>query len=221
MARPGRSAASPALVGRSAELELLVGSLVDPPAIAFVEGEAGIGKSRLVRECLQSPAVADLEVLMVTCPPMTEPFPLGPVVDGLRRLRPRLGELELSPLAGALRPLFPEWADRLPPAPDPSVVRPILSNGLGVLRNQHKIEEVVRKLLPLAESASAATDPALVGLMIAVAALRRKESRGGHFRADFPDKLPASESSTLTLSQALGAAREIAEAERPLRSALS
>lgn len=119
MARPGRSAASPALVGRSAELELLVGSLVDPPAIAFVEGEAGIGKSRLVRECLQSPAVADLEVLMVTCPPMTEPFPLGPVVDGLRRLRPRLGELELSPLAGALRPLFPEWADRLPPAPDP------------------------------------------------------------------------------------------------------
>ncbi|MFJ9392727.1 LuxR C-terminal-related transcriptional regulator [Nocardioides sp. NPDC101246] len=119
MARPGRLAAAPALVGRSAELELLVGSLADPPAIAFVEGEAGIGKSRLVRECLRSPDLADLDVLMVTCPPMIEPFPLGPVVDGLRRLRPRLGDLELSPLAGALRPLFPEWADRLPPALEP------------------------------------------------------------------------------------------------------
>ncbi len=27
-----------------------------------------------------------------------------------------------------------------------------------------------------------------VGLMIARAALRREESRGGHFRADFPDR---------------------------------
>ncbi|SDJ85136.1 AAA ATPase domain-containing protein [Nocardioides sp. YR527] len=119
MARPGRLAAAPALVGRSAELALLVGSLADPPTVAFIEGEAGIGKSRLVRECLQAPDLADRRVLMVTCPPMIEPFPLGPVVDGLRRLRPGLGDLELSPLAGALRPLFPEWAARLPPAPEP------------------------------------------------------------------------------------------------------
>ncbi|GAB3048343.1 LuxR family transcriptional regulator [Intrasporangium mesophilum] len=119
MARPERLAASPALVGRAAELELLVGALADPPAMAFVEGEAGIGKSRLLRECLRSPDLADLTVLMVTCPPTIEPFPLGPVVDGLRRLRPRLGDLEVSPLAGALRPLFPEWADQLPPALEP------------------------------------------------------------------------------------------------------
>ena len=33
----------------------------------------------------------------------------------------------------------------------------------------------------------AAADPALVGLMIAVAAWRREESRGGHYRSDFPD----------------------------------
>jgi L-aspartate oxidase len=109
----------------------------------------------------------------------------------------------------------------LPPAPDPSVVRPLLSSGLGVLRNRRVIERVIRKLLPLAEGVSAAADPALVGLMIAVAAFRREESRGAHFRTDFPDTLPAAQSSTLTLSQAFGAALEIAEAEPPLRSALS
>ena len=43
---------------------------------------------------------------------------------------------------------------------------------------------------PLASGHSAAADPALVGLMIAVAAWRREESRGGHFRSDFPDALP-------------------------------
>jgi L-aspartate oxidase len=109
----------------------------------------------------------------------------------------------------------------LPPAPDASVVRPLLSNGLGVLRDQPTIERVIRTLLPLAEGASAAADPALVGLMIAVAAIGRKESRGAHFRTDFPDKLPAAESSTFTLSQALGVAREIAEVEWLPRSALS
>jgi hypothetical protein len=49
------------------------------------------------------------------CPPLPEPFPLGPVVDGIRRLVAAEGALELSPLGGALRPLFPELADRLPP----------------------------------------------------------------------------------------------------------
>ena len=118
--------------------------------------------------------------------------------------------------AGTLR-----GAAALPPAPDPSAVRPLLSNGLGVLRDRQAIEVVIRSLLPLAKSASAAADPALVGLMIAVAAFRREESRGAHFRSDFPNTFPAAQSSTLTLSQALGAAQEIAEAEQPLRSALS
>ena len=119
MARPARLAASPALVGRATELEALVGCLAEPAGMALVEGEAGVGKSRLVRESLDSPELTDLTVLKVTCPPMIEPFPLGPVVEGLRRLRPRLVDLELTPLAGALRPLFPEWADRLPPALEP------------------------------------------------------------------------------------------------------
>jgi L-aspartate oxidase len=97
------------------------------------------------------------------------------------------------------------------PASDASVVRPILSQGLGVLRDRHGIERTIRGLYPIASGTSAASDPALVGLMIAVAAFRREESRGGHYRTDFPDTLPAALPSSLTLADAFATAREIVE----------
>jgi L-aspartate oxidase len=97
------------------------------------------------------------------------------------------------------------------PGSDASVVRPILSQGLGVLRDRHGIERAIRGLYPLASGNSAASDPALVGLMIAVAAFRREESRGGHYRTDFPDTLPAAVPSSLTLADAFAVARDIVE----------
>ena len=99
-------------------------------------------------------------------------------------------------------------ATRLPVA-DPSVVRPILSQGLGVLRDRHAIAHAIRGLYPLACGSGAASDPALVGLMIAVAAYMREESRGGHYRTDFPDALHSAVPSSLTLTDALAAAGEI------------
>jgi L-aspartate oxidase len=99
------------------------------------------------------------------------------------------------------------------PASDPSAVRPILSQGLGVLRERHGIEHAIRSLYPIANGRTAAADPALVGLMIAVAAWRREESRGGHFRSDFPDILPSAESPSISLAEALGTACEILETE--------
>jgi L-aspartate oxidase len=90
-------------------------------------------------------------------------------------------------------------------------VRPILSQGLGVLREQHGMERAIRGLYPLASGHSAAADPALVGLMIAVAAWPRQESRGGHFRNDFPDALPAAEPSFISLADALDTARNVVE----------
>jgi len=107
------------------------------------------------------------------------------------------------------------------PAPDPSIVRPMMSQGLGVLRDRNAIGRLVRSLAPIANGQGAASDPALVGLMIAVAAYRREESRGGHYRTDYPDTLSAATPSSICLSDALDAASEIVEAETlPLGSAL-
>lgn len=61
-------------------------------------------------------------------------------------------------------------------------IRAIMSEHLGVIRNTPGIETAIQELLPLAEK----SDMALVGLMIAVAAARRVESRGSHTRSDFP-----------------------------------
>jgi L-aspartate oxidase len=106
------------------------------------------------------------------------------------------------------------------PAPDPSIVRPILSQGLGVLRDRDAIGRAVRGLYPIARSRGAGSDPALVGLMIAVAAYRRDESRGGHYRTDFLETRASAVPSSMTLAGALDSAREIIESESlPLWSA--
>lgn len=108
-----------------------------------------------------------------------------------------------------------------PTAADPSAVRPILTQGLGVLRDRDGIARAIRGLAPLALSNSAAADPALIGLMIAVAAIRREESRGGHFRSDFPDTAPSAVPSSLTRAEALAAARDFVESVPTARSARS
>ncbi len=109
---------SPEFIGRKPELARLRGAFAKRPAMVLVEGEAGIGKSRLLREFLAS-SVTARHAVMVSCPPFRQPFTLGPIVDALRQVGDRIAGLRLSPLAGALRPLFPEWAGSLPPLPDP------------------------------------------------------------------------------------------------------
>lgn len=108
---------APAFVGRARELAVLERSLAGPPAVIAIEGEAGIGKTRLVQELL---AGARQPALVVGCPPFRQPHTLGPVADALRQRIYDVAALRLSPLAGALRPLFPEWAADLPPLPEPA-----------------------------------------------------------------------------------------------------
>jgi hypothetical protein len=55
------------------------------PALVIVEGESGIGKSRLVREALAVVATAGSQALVVACPPFREALTLGPVVDAVRQ----------------------------------------------------------------------------------------------------------------------------------------
>ena len=94
-------------------------------------------------------------------------------------------------------------------AADPSPVRKILSRAAGVLRDGDGLAAAAAELLPLALEHGAASDPACVALMIVIAALRRRESRGAHARTDFPSRAAHAQRSMLHLDEALAAAREI------------
>jgi DNA-binding CsgD family transcriptional regulator/tetratricopeptide (TPR) repeat protein len=107
-----------------------------PPAFAVIEGEAGIGKTRLVEELLGSPELRGRSRLLGACRQLGEPFPLDPVIEAVRdaSLAPR----RLPPVVGALRPLLPELAARLPQAPEP----------LGDRRaERHRLFRALRELL--------------------------------------------------------------------------
>lgn len=103
-----------------------------------------------------------------------------------------------------------------PPLPDPTAVRPILSRALGVTRDGPRLEEAARALLGLFRAGTAAADPAAVGLMIAVAALSREESRGAHWRDDFPQTDPVVRRSRRDLDTAIETARELSGNENAI-----
>ncbi|NOL40586.1 AAA family ATPase [Kribbella sandramycini] len=105
------------LVGRSEELQVLVSTVPRRSTVVMIEGEAGIGKTRLVDELLAHPELARLKILVGHCQPLREPFPYGAVIEALRGLvGTRLQTV--SPVAGALRPLLPELT-QLPEQPAP------------------------------------------------------------------------------------------------------
>ncbi|WP_297298454.1 L-aspartate oxidase [uncultured Methylovirgula sp.] len=93
---------------------------------------------------------------------------------------------------------------------EPQSVRPILSRTAGVLRAGAELRQAAAELYPLAHG----NDAALVGLMIVIAALRREESRGAHFRLDFAQKdaIPVSPRD-INLTQAFTAAQDLALAQ--------
>ncbi|MEU6744028.1 ATP-binding protein [Streptosporangium sandarakinum] len=110
--------ASPVLVGRTSELRILIEAMARPPAVVLVEGEAGIGKTRLVHAALDRLVSGDRPVLLGYCHQIREPFPYGPVVEALREVAGRLPAAEaLNPVTGVLRDYLPELAHALPPSP--------------------------------------------------------------------------------------------------------
>jgi DNA-binding CsgD family transcriptional regulator/tetratricopeptide (TPR) repeat protein len=90
---------------------------VRPPAVVVVESEAGVGKSRLVEELLRCPELGGRNHYVGHSQQLSEPFPLAPLVDALRKAEPVTADL--GPVAGALRPLLPELAEHLPPPLEP------------------------------------------------------------------------------------------------------
>lgn len=82
------AAEEPVLVGRQAELEhlraaLLVARLEGRGRVAVVEGEAGIGKTRLVSELLAWAEGHGFEVLSARCHELESERPFGVLVDAL------------------------------------------------------------------------------------------------------------------------------------------
>lgn len=109
---------------------------------------------------------------------------------------PRIAESigDASVLAGADRPApLPEIRPE-----DPAVLiatRGILERYVGVVRDEAGLSQAVAQLTDLSERGS---DAAATGLMIARAALGRRESRGAHWRSDYPGQLPARHSVVTT-----------------------
>ncbi|WP_308307694.1 AAA family ATPase [Streptomyces sp. ISL-10] len=152
-------------MGRRQESGLLRGALQHPPAVVLIEGEAGVGKSRLVSEVTGELVGRGGRVLYGCCHPLREPFPYGPVIDALRQVGPYLPPApEMPPLAGALAPLLPELADHLPPAPADvqetgseryqlvRAVRAVLEacdTAILVIEDLHWVDEATRELLLL------------------------------------------------------------------------
>ncbi|MBZ9799144.1 L-aspartate oxidase [Mesorhizobium sp. ES1-4] len=101
---------------------------------------------------------------------------------------------------------WPRLPAIVPVRPDPSSIRSVVSNALGIVRDGKGLRQAVAALLPIAVGESTAADPALVALLIAIAALRREESRGSHFRSDFPTRNAAALPSRLTLCSAFESA---------------
>jgi L-aspartate oxidase len=114
--------------------------------------------------------------------------------------------------APAPGPILPERGGRATPARDLAQIRVILESRVGVVRDAAGLGEAVARLAPLARAGSEA---ALTGLMIAQAALDRQESRGAHWRADFPAAQPARHTET-TLAELLAATETRASAEEAL-----
>ena len=105
------SVVSPVFIGRRDEMASLAALLgraqAREPTFALVGGEAGVGKTRLVREISAQAAGAGFLVLTGQCVELgAEGLPLAPLVDALRTLA---RSLRPEALAGVLGPAGRAW----------------------------------------------------------------------------------------------------------------
>ena len=78
-----------------------------------------------------------------------------------------------------------------------------MADRVGVCRDEAGLLRAIETLLPLAEGGHASAE---IGLAIAVCALERRESRGGHYRSDWPYRTDAAHSD-VTLPEAFETAK--------------
>jgi predicted ATPase len=103
------SVSSPIIVGRDEELARIERALDEAasgtPRLLFVAGEAGIGKSRLVREAIDRARAQDSPIMHGVCLDIGQGWlPYLPVAEALRGLIRDLGPEELDRVLGPARP---------------------------------------------------------------------------------------------------------------------
>ncbi|MBE8220004.1 MAG: L-aspartate oxidase [Alphaproteobacteria bacterium] len=95
-------------------------------------------------------------------------------------------------------------------------LRHIMNRYVGVQRDAQGLIYALNELLRLQRAAHASasfTNRILAGLAITYAAWKREESRGGHYRTDYPDMLPHSRHSRLTLTELQNGLARVPQAE--------
>jgi DNA-binding CsgD family transcriptional regulator/tetratricopeptide (TPR) repeat protein len=114
---------SPTLVGRADELAALEAALdrvvAGTPVHQLIAGEAGVGKSRLVREAASLAAARGFRVLSGGCADLGEGgVPYGPIVEALRTLVRGLDPAAVDAIVGDARPDLARLVPALGPAPE-------------------------------------------------------------------------------------------------------
>ncbi|MGW6558528.1 ATP-binding protein [Streptomyces hydrogenans] len=137
-------------VGRTREKGALVAAALTPPACVFVEGEAGVGKSRLIREVVEELERRGRRVATGFCHPLREPLPYGPVVDALRSARQWLPGGTLPEETEVLTRLLRDRPDAVP-APSPAHGSP--QERAALLRDVHALLEVLGPMVLIVEDA--------------------------------------------------------------------
>lgn len=111
----------PVSVGREAPLQALLERLDRAAAgdgsLVLVGGDAGIGKSRLIRELKNETAAREIRVIEGRCSSTESSVPYAPLMDALRfRIAKGEGEAAaqmLGPLRAILAPIFPQLDSRV------------------------------------------------------------------------------------------------------------
>ena len=203
--------------GRSAELvtlrSLWAETAADGRRVALVAGEAGVGKTRLIREFAHEAAAAGAAVLYGVCDPELA-VPYQPVVESLDHLFRHTDAAtlaaDLEPMGGELVRLFPDLSARglaIPAAPsaDPETARHRLHtavSGLLVNVSRHRPLVLVLDDLHWADRSTML----LVRHLVRAAADARLLLIGG-YRDTAPDLAPAVLDTLADLRRADGVTR--------------
>ncbi|NJN81952.1 MAG: AAA family ATPase [Caldilineaceae bacterium] len=137
-------------VGREAELgeleKKLTRALQGSGELVVLEGEAGVGKSRLAHHLLRKAAELEATVITASCQALEQQLPFAPLADALGRYLHSLSDDSLQSLPTAslaqLAQIIPSLQDRLPDLPPPTQ-----DSAIGADENRQRLTDGIVGLL--------------------------------------------------------------------------